>query len=118
MRRTRCGEFTIDEAVSPEAPPEALLAGMVPLDEALRRFAAGYKEVRVTGQDAGYVASGRTRRGLRIKGLFPFLAAGEMVRFTLEGQLLAIGEYKGAFGEFGSFEVTRALGRPAGQEGA
>lgn len=109
LKRTRSGEFTMDEAVSPEASAELLTASMIPLDDALKRFAPGYREIRVGGHNAAFLSSGRTKKGLMIKGFFPFLAAGEVVRFTLEGKMLAVGEFKGAKGGGGSFDVARAL---------
>lgn len=37
LKRTGCGEFSIDESVSPEASPEELAKMVIPLEEALQR---------------------------------------------------------------------------------
>ncbi|HHL39011.1 MAG TPA: tRNA pseudouridine(55) synthase TruB [Deltaproteobacteria bacterium] len=108
LRRTRSGEFTLDEAVSPDAAPSLLASALIPLERALRRTMKGARDVVVDAEAARAISMGAAPR----EGLSSFsssLAAGEMVRFVHGGRLLALGRYSGA----GVFRLERVLVAPA-----
>lgn len=96
LRRTVSGAFTIEEAVSPDAPLSTLKSALIPLKRALERSSVFFKAVEVDAVEAREIeaakAAGAPLSGERWERFFSFLEASEVVRFTHSGSLLAIAE--------------------------
>ena len=105
LRRTVSSEFNIDEGVSPDLPAGSLTEAIIPLESALGRAAANFAPVEVDADEAAMVTDRACLGGFRVRGFFPFLGAGEVVRFLFKGTVLALAEHKGGTPEESLFNV-------------
>jgi tRNA pseudouridine55 synthase len=95
LRRTGSGEFGIGMAVSPELPAGPLTEAMIPLESALKSVAPSFTPIEVPPDDVPRLTGRGPLNGFRVQGFFPFLEAGEVVRFMSEDAVIALAEYKG-----------------------